>query len=179
MRGVLASEAMVIGITFQSLFKQSYSPQLGSIRTNRGDTSEQFSLFFFFLHLPLAFRQNLCPLDTWSVRTYFYTSAKYGRKQLRKKISTLWEEYTEMCIPLQNLEGVRSKELCVYMCVREREKQRQRDSETERERETEHWERQSRTQHSFLCVKAWSTSLSLFKNYPLTVCDSESQSVHK
>lgn len=135
MRGVLASEAMVIGITFQSLFKQSYSPQLGSIRTNRGDTSEQFSLFFFFLHLPLAFRQNLCPLDTWSVRTYFYTSAKYGRKQLRKKISILWEEYTEMCIPLQNLEGVRSKELCVYMCVREREKQRQRDSETERERD--------------------------------------------
>lgn len=40
-----------------------------------------------------------------------------------------------MCIPLQNLEGVRSKELCVYMCVREREKQRQRDSETERERD--------------------------------------------
>ena len=38
-------------------------------------------------------------------------------------MSTLWEEYTEMCIPLQNLECIRSKELGVHMCVCERERE--------------------------------------------------------
>lgn len=52
--------------------------------------------------------------------TYFYQSVKYRGKQLRKTISPLWGENTEVCIPLQNLEGKRSKGMCV--CERERDR---------------------------------------------------------
>lgn len=171
--GTSHQQAMVTSTSSQSPSKQSFSPLTLFILGQKGEPLP-YDFHYFCLKLPLAFRQNLRPLDTyrWLTMIYSDTSVKYGGKYLRKVISPLWREYTEVCIPLQNLENIRPKGLCVCVC------QRGKEAESPQDRNTERMRQQLLTFLS-LRVKPEALPLVCFTNYPLTVSGPENQPVHK